>query len=400
MDNTIKCTACGVDIPLSDALTSELRASMQKEHEDHMKQKEQEYTKKIDEEKIKMWAKAQEVAKEREDARIKDLTEQSKEKEAKLLLMQEQELLLRREKRQLEEKAKDQEIEMIRKLDEEKKKMEEKLGLEQKLKEDAMRKLIEEESMRKMMEKDQEMLQLKKTIDELKRKSEQGSMQLQGDAQEENIKQSLITTFPEDVIADVATGVRGADLIQTVHGALSYPAGMILWESKNTKAWNKEWVKKLRDDAVEIGADVCVIVTNVLPEGISLFGQVEGVWVVEIGSVLPVASLLRQTLIEIGRTKRGLEGRDEKVRLLYEYLSGNQFKGRVENIVSSFKTMKEDLESEKRAFMKHWARREKQIERVITNTTGMYGDLEGLMGTSLAPIEYLSLDFGGGSEEE
>jgi len=413
MDHTIECHSCGTHIELTDALRKQLTASISKElqkgitereeklkqeratFEEQAKKAEEDFKKSLEEEKKKLWVLAQkhaaEKSKEEFEVKMKDLEEQNKEKNEKLKKMQEHELELRKKQRELEEKAKESEVALARKLDEEKKKLEAKFKEEEKKKEEYLRKQVEEEARKKMMEKDQQVLQLKKTIDELKRKSEQGSMQVQGDAQEENLKQAITMAFPMDVLEDVPTGMRGADLVHHVKSNLGVDAGVILWESKNTKAWNKEWIKKLKDDQAASGADLSVLATVTLPEGIRSFGQVDGVWVVGYEYVLPLASLLRQTLLEVSRTKRAMEGQDEKMKMLFEYLSGGQFKSRVENIVSAFTTMKEDLEAEKRAFTKHWARREKQIERVVTNTSGMYGDLEGIVGAALPQVEHLEV---------
>lgn len=383
---------------LKDAEIAELRIAHEKERasiEEQKKLMEIELQKRVDTAKIEMWTKAQQAAAEKFDMKLKDLEAQNQEKQQALEKMQQFELELRKEKRELEEKTKQAEIELVRKLDAERKVMELQMQEEQRRKEELVRKSLEEEVQRKLMEKDQQVLQMKRTIDDLQRKVEQGSMQLQGDAQEENLKAQLATTFLMDRIEDVPTGIRGADLVQYVHTPAGQEVGVMLWESKNAKVWNREWLKKLKDDQAHIRADMAILATTVLPEGIKGFGHLDGVWVVEYPYAIAIAGLVRNTLLEIARTKSSLEGRDEKVRMLYEYLSGNQFRSRVENIVSAFTSMKEDLEAEKRALTKHWARREKQIERVVANTSGMYGDLEGLMGMSLPKVAHLELDFPG-----
>lgn len=406
MNQSIVCQHCGKPLEITEAISHQLRAEMEKELSMKFAEKEKSFLaeketmlkkqaelaekeksiaaqveEKLQAEKKQMWAIAQKKAAEQSDLKMKDLEEQNKEKEKKLKEFQEQELALRKQARELEEKAAAMKLENERKLDEERK------GLMAKAKEQA-----EVEMGRKMMEKDQQMEQMKKTIDELKRRSEQGSMQLQGDAQENNLKSLLMQAFVFDTIDDVPTGIRGADLVQTVRSNTGGEAGILLWESKNAKNWSDEWVKKLKEDQGRVKASLCIIATTVLPEGIRHFGEMDGVWVVEYSYAIHVAGFLRHHLIEMNRTETSLVGRDEKMQMMYQYLSGSQFKNRVENILMAFTSMKQDLESEKRVYQKHWSKREKELERVIMGTSGMYGDLQGIIGAALPTIATLELE--------
>ena len=54
--------------------------------------------------------------------------------------------------------------------------------------------------------------------------------------------------------------------------------------------------------------------------------------------------------------------------------------------------MQEDLQEERRIAEKRWSKREKQLQRVVLNTSGMYGDLQGLIGSSLEEIPALTAD--------
>ena len=238
------------------------------------------------------------------------------------------------------------------------------------------------------------MEQMRKTIEELKRKSEQGSMQVQGDAQEEDLKFLLKSKFPTDTIEDVPTGIRGADLIQTVRNDFGVECGIIVWESKNTKAWNDEWIRKLKEDQGLVKGDLAILITSVLPEGLKNFGLQDGVWIIEYKYAIAISTILREQLIQIAKTKKSLEGTDEKMNQLHNYLTGPQFKNRMENIVLAFTQMQEDLSKEQRAFQRIWAKREKEIERVTTNTIGMYGDLQGIVGNALPAMETLELESG------
>lgn len=402
----ITCPNCGTEIPLTDALTGKIKQQMRNEMEAQIKEKEakiaerekqlqesqknmdEEVKKKVESEKKDMWERAQKAAKEASDKDMKDLQAQNEERKKKLEEAEKNELELRKKARELEEKDKNRELEMERKMDEERKKMEEK-----------MREQMTEESRKKMAEKDQQMEQLKKTIDDLKRKSEQGSMQLQGDSQEEALKNLLQMNFPIDRIEDVPTGIKGADLIQTVKSEFGQECGVVLWESKITKQWSDGWIQKLKDDQVEAKADIAILITATMPKDVENFTQINGVWVVNYQSILPIISAIRFHLIELERTQKALEGQDEKMKFLYQYLSGTQFKNRIENIVSAFTEMKVNLDQEKRAMNKLWSRREKEIERVVLNTSGMYGDLQGLIGASLPTIQSLELLPGGEDEE-
>jgi len=400
--NTITCPKCSEEIPITDALTGKIKQEMEKEIQEQkddilkrekqleisQKNIEQEVQKKVDEEKKEMWARAQEKAKEDADKTLKDLVAQNEEKSAKLAESEKNELDLRKLTRELEEKDRNRELEMSRQMDDERKKIEAKMRLE-----------TEEDTRKKLAEKDQVMEQMKKTIDDLKRKSEQGSMQVQGDSQEEALKGLLQSNYPIDTIIDVATGVRGADIIQTVKSEFGQECGISLWESKTTKQWSDSWIQKLKDDQVEAKANIAILVTSTLPNGVSGFTQMQGVWVMSFQVILPIISAIRYHLIELARTKNALQGQDKKMKFLYEYLSGAQFKNRIENIVFAFTGMQINLIAEKRAMNKLWAKREKEIERVVLNTSGMYGDLQGLIGASLPNIKSLELPSGEDSDD-
>ena len=238
--------------------------------------------------------------------------------------------------------------------------------------------------------------QLKKANEEMRRKIEQGSMQVQGDAQENQLKEILTLAFPIDVIDDVPTGIKGADLIQRVKSEYGQDCGTIIWESKNTKAWSQEWIRKLKEDQSQAKSDVAILVTKTMPESATGCLSVEGVWVVELSLALYIARVLRSNLIQVQKMKQALVGTDEKMEALHQYLTGSQFKNRIENIVLAFSAMQKDLDTEKRVFQKQWAKREKEIERVTTNTVGLYGDLQGMMGNSLQTVPALELE---GSDE-
>lgn len=377
---TITCPKCGEKIPLTDALTHDLKEQLTKEMGESIRQ---EYEKKMDSERAALRKEAEKRAREEAGAKFKDLELANAEKDQKLQEAGQREMDFMKQKRELEEKAKSVDLEVARKVEEERKKIEE-----------SAQTRATEESRLQIKAKDEQMEQMRKTIDDLKRKSEQGSMQIQGEVQEDDLRDSLIAAFTTDTVEDVPQGVKGADLIHTVRTRTGMSAGTLLWESKNTKNWVGDWIKKLKDDQVQAKADICVIVTQALPEGVRGFGHVEGVWVTDPAHVLLLTNVLRHQLIQLAQVKASLVGKDEKMEILYEYLISTQFKNRVENIVRAFQEMHEELHKEKRATERMWARREKELERVMKNTVGMYGDFQGLIGTALPVITSLELPSG------
>jgi hypothetical protein len=243
----------------------------------------------------------------------------------------------------------------------------------------------------KVLEKEQTIVSMQKQIEELKRKAEQGSQQLQGEVQELELEALLRTKFPRDTIESVPKGEHGGDALQHVVGPSGQPCGTIIWESKRTKNWSDGWLAKLREDQRAAKAEIAVIVSQSLPKDVDTFGVVEGVWVTHPKTVLPLALTLRHTLIEVGCARQASEGQQTKTEMIYQYLTGPRFRHRVEAIVEAFSAMQEDLDKEKKAITKQWAKREEQIERVMQATAGMYGDLQGIAGKTIQEIEGLEL---------
>ena len=291
------------------------------------------------------------------------------------------ELVLLKQKAELEDKRKNMELDYQRKLAEERQLLEKQL----------IEKYSSEADL-KLKERDKQIEDLRKSLAEAKRKSEQGSMETQGEALELDLEANLNTHFPHDEIAPVPKGIRGADVIQTVHNQSMVNCGSIIWETKNTKAWNSAWIDKLKDDQRAIGANLAVLVSTELPEGIKTFGHVDGVWVVSVASYIPLAMTLRQQLVQVTFARSASEGKSEKMEMVYEYLSGDAFRHKVEAIVETFVGMQEQLNKEKRAYARLWKEREKQIERIIENTAGMYGDVRGLIGSAVPEIKALTLE--------
>lgn len=403
VDQNITCPSCGEKIPLTQALSEEVEHKLQhkmleqkKKYEAALKKQTAAIEEKIEEEKKKLWKIAQEkatekiekeakAAKEKTEKELVDLQEELKQKSKLLQESEKNELELRKKARELEEKEKKIELELARKIDEERKK----IILQTQKQEAEVQRL-------KMQEKDKQLEIMRKQIDDLKRKAEQGSMQIQGEVQEDDLKDLLANSFIMDVIDDVPTGAKGADLVQKVNAKTGNQNGTIIWESKNTKSFSDAWISKLKHDQGLVKADVAILVSQALPKDISSFGLVNGIWVVSYQFVVPLAQALRMQLVAVSKMKQSLVGRDEKMDVLFKYLTGPQFKNRIENIVMAFVNMKADLETEKRSFNRIWNKREKEIEQVIMSTSHLYGDMQGIIGGTLPEIKQLSLPDGDG----
>jgi hypothetical protein len=243
----------------------------------------------------------------------------------------------------------------------------------------------------KMSEKEQTILAMQKQIEDLKRRAEQGSQQLQGEVQELELEGLLKQSFPADVFTPVAKGEFGGDVVHAVARGEGLVCGTILWESKRTKHWSDGWLVKLRDDQRAAKADLAVIVTQTLPKGIETFGHVDGVWVTSTRTFLPLAVALRHTLLELALARQAGEGQESKMDLVYRYLTGPRFRQRVTAIIEKFEEMSADLLKERATMTKLWARREMQIQAVLTATAGMYGDLQGIAGQAIETIEALDV---------
>jgi hypothetical protein len=251
----------------------------------------------------------------------------------------------------------------------------------------------------KMAEKEHTIQAMQKQIEDLKRRAEQGSQQLQGEVQELEIENTLKQAFPADAIVPVAKGEFGGDCVQGVSRGDGQACGAILWESKRTKNWSDTWLPKIRDDQRTAKADFAVIVTQALPKGVETFGLVDDVWVTGWRTFVPLAFALRQTLHETSLARQAGEGQQTKMELVYQYLTGPRFRARVTAIIEKFEDMQSDLTKERAAVTKMWAKREQQIQAVLAATAGMYGDLQGIAGQAIETIEALDISRLAGPKE-
>ena len=259
---------------------------------------------------------------------------------------------------------------------------------------------VEESQALKIKEKDEQLASMSRKIEELQKKAAQGSQQLQGEAMELQLEEALTNRFPLDRIEPIAKGVSGADLRQFVMARSGEEAGSILWELKRTKNWSNDWTSKLKTDQRAAGAEIAILISEARPDGIETFEFHEGVYVAAPRYAVPLALVTRQMLLTVAKTRTAQTGQQDKMAMVYEYLTGSQFQHRVEAICEHFTIMQEELAKERSAMQRIWARREKQIQGVIDNTVGLYGDLEGIAGRAMPQIDGLELDLLANEEEQ
>jgi len=383
--DAIKCPECGHSIPISQALSHQIaeRARAETKAEIDKLQKSlarkerevQERESKLDlvvQERIKtatagIELRALERARGSVSVEIEDLrnclAQTSEERDA----AKRAELAALKREQELAQREKDIELEAARKISAERQKVQEEAS-----------KRADEQYQLKLAEKEKQIQDAKKANEELKRKLEQGSQQTQGEVLELQLEEMLRSAFPTDQIEPVPKGVNGADLTHKVLSRSERVCGTIVWEFKRTKAWSDGWLQKLKDDQRKLTAEIAVLVSEALPRECSSFANIEGVWVSNTQCAVPLAAVLRTQLLELTATRSALAGAKEKSEILYEYVSSTEFRHRVESIAEAFIAMHAGLQEEKRATQRMWAKREKLIEQVISNTSGMYGELQAL----------------------
>ncbi len=415
---TVVCPHCKNEIKLTESLAAPLLESIRQDYDQRLAQKDADMAKreqilrereavlqkqkasldeqvaqKIQQEQARIAAEEAKKAKlaignelDRKIQEINELQDVLKQRDVKLADAQKAHADLIRKQRELDDAKRELELTI------EKRVQTDLAAAREKAKKEA-----EEELKFKVLEREQTISSMQRQIEELKRKAEQGSQQLQGEVQELELEQLLNSKFPRDMILPVPKGEFGGDVLHRVIGPLGQQCGTILWESKRTKNWSDGWLSKLREDQRTAKAEVAVIVSQVLPKDVETFGLVEDVWVAHPRVALPMAMSLRQTLIEVAGARQASEGQQTKMEMVYRYLTGPRFRQRVQAIVEAFSSMRDDLERERKAITKQWAKREEQIDRVMQATVGMYGDLQGIAGKTLQEIEGLEfqglLDF-------
>lgn len=409
-DPKITCPNCATEIKLTESLAAPLVAATKQQFEVRLAQKEADISKRetairrqheelaraseaideqvaakvrserdsiiVEEAKKARLAAQTEIA--QRDKELAALGEVLKERDAKLADAQQAQVELIKKKRELDDAKRELELTVETRVQESlssvriqaRKEAEEGLGL-------------------KVREKEAQISSMQRQIEDLKRKAEQGSQQLQGEALELAIEEILRSSFPRDTITPVPKGEHGGDVIQTVNSPSGQRAGTILWEVKRTKNWSDAWLGKLRDDQRRAQADAALLISNARPKGVDFFDFIDGVWVTDLRCAVPVAMAIRESLVAIAAARQSSTGLTTKTELIYQYLTGPRFRHHVEAIVEKFTEMQEDLEKERKTLTRLWAKREQQIRSVIDATAGMYGDLQGIAGRSLEEIEGL-----------
>lgn len=375
---TITCPQCQSEIRLTESLAAPLVAEKLEKYKLHFQQRIKEERARITQEEIDKARTAAANELDTKNRALQELQELLRSRDAKLAEAQKTQAELLKKQRALDDEKRELDLTIEKRVQS---------GLAE-IRHAAKRE-AEESAKLRLAERDQTIASMQQKIEELKQKAEQGSQQLQGEVQELELENMLRSKFPFDAIEPVPKGEFGGDTVQRVHSQSGMPCGMILWESKRTLRWSDSWLAKLREDQRNAKAEVCVIVSHALPKGVETFDFIDGVWVTSPRAALPVATILRQGLLQITNARALSQGQQTKTEMVYQYLTGPRFKQRVEAIVEAFTSMQEDLEKERRAITRQWVKREEQIQRVMNSTVGMYGDLQGIAGKSLQEIEGL-----------
>ncbi len=405
MSDKIKCPNCSHEFAVEEALTGKIqehlkkefeqklaeqskrfateRAGLEKEREAFQKAKEREnelFLKKLNQRLEQEKKKIEEQTNESVAAKMKALVEENEKRKNENRLLQEKEVILLKKEQALIEQQEQLALKTEKELLEKQQEIEEKARKKE-------REAFELEKVKLIKQIDDN----KKLAEEMKRKAEQGSMQMQGEVQELAIENMLARQFPFDQIEEVPKGVRGADIIQNVVNSSQQVCGKIVYESKRTKAFAGDWIDKLKQDQITCKADIAVLVTETMPKEMDGFGQKDGVWVCGYQEVQSLAAVLREVLIKTHAASASQENKGEKMELLYAYLTGNEFIQNIKRIVENYDNMVAQLNSEKKAMHKIWAQREKQIWVVQENISSLFGSIKGIAGNSLASSEVMEL---------
>jgi len=406
MRDKIKCPNCGHGFDVEEALSGQLQAHFKAEFEKKVQDQAkifQQEKDKLEKERLEFQTKKEkenEIFKAKLEQRIqqetekihnktksdfelelKSLKEQFDEKNKEVRTLKQQEINLKKRELELEEKTKDQELLVQQQLLEKQKEIEEKARAKEReanaLKEREFQKQLEDQ---------------KKLIEEMKRKAEQGSMQMQGEVQELALEELLKSSFPFDMISEVSKGIRGADVVQTVVNAQQIQCGTIVFESKRTKNFDQKWIEKLKQDQMRVKGDIAVLVTETLPNDWERFDFKDGVWICHFNEVKSLTKVLREVLIKAQTVAAVQVNKGDKMELLYNYLTSNDFTQKIKRIIETYDTMSTQLNSEKKAMYRIWASREKQIWLVQENLSALFGDIKGIAGNAIDSGNLLELN--------
>ncbi|GAA7435636.1 DUF2130 domain-containing protein [Helicobacter pylori] len=428
-ENQIKCPNCQAPINVNEALLKQIESenqsrflAQQKEFEKEVNEKRAEYRSHLEE--LKQKEEALKEQEKEQKAKFNNAVKQASAlalqdertkiiEEARKNAFLEQQKGLELLQKELDEKSKqvqelhqkEAEIERLKRENNEaesrlkaenEKKLNEKLDVER----ERIAKALHEKNELKFKQQEEQLEMLKNELKNAQRKAELSSQQFQGEVQELAIEEFLRQKFPIDSIEEIKKGQRGGDCIQVVHTREFQNCGKIYYESKRTKEFQKAWVEKLKSDMREIGADVGVIVSEVLPKEMERMGLFEGVWVCSFEEFKGLSTVLREGVIQVGLAKKSQENKGDKVNLLYHYLTSSEFSMQVNAIIEGFEQLRADLESEKRAMARIWKSREKQMEKVFESTINMYGSIKGIAGNAIGQVKALELGYDGEDLED
>ncbi|MCE3281763.1 MAG: hypothetical protein K0Q66_500 [Chitinophagaceae bacterium] len=405
MPTQIKCPSCSFEFPLEDALNDELKSEIEKQKQElrqqmldykknaelKIRQMEEDNKKEAQKQEEAFQQKMQEELKKKNaeieasirkslaadfENQVKTLQQTNADNEEKLKLARLKEFEYLEKERQLKAKEEELELSVKRRINEEREKMSKEIRELEKQKLEQ----VESEFRMKLAEKEKQLEDQKKLAEEAVRKAQQGSMQLQGEVQELMLEEILRSTFPYDKITPVGKGVRGADCIHTVCNPFGQECGRIIYESKRTKDFSAEWIDKLKADMRTLGADIAVIVTQALPKDMDRFGEKDGVYICTFAEVRSLCAILRNSIISIFKITSTQQKAGDKMSLLYDYLTGNEFGEQWKAIREGFMGMKLSIQKERDAMEKLWKSREKQLEMVLLNATRIHGSIDGIAG--------------------
>jgi hypothetical protein len=399
MATEVKCPSCGFGFPIEEVMAEEYKKELRSKMQEYTQQKEEEYRKKENDFAAK--ERQQQLQFEQrltdEKKQLQSIIEQSlrksigsdyenqlqmlqnakNESDEKLKTARQKEIEFLQKEQALVQKEQELELAMQRKLQEQRNDI-----TEQVRKQEAERfNLKDTEYQLKQKELEKQLEDQKKLVDEMKRKAEQGSMQLQGEVQELILEELLRDNFPFDIIGEVGKGVRGADCIQTVRNNFGQECGRIIYESKRTKDFSNDWIDKLKKDMRAIGVDVAVIVSQCYPKGMDCFGEKDGVWICSFDEVKAVAYVLRDGIIKLASLSKAQENKGDKMHLLYDYLVSNEFSEQWKAIREGYMSMRLSIQRERDVMEKLWKAREKQLEKVLLNAAHIKGSIEGIAGS-------------------
>lgn len=394
MSTEVKCPSCGHSFPLEEAIGKEYEQELRDKMIAWQKKKDDEFLKKEEDFKVQQKALSlkyeQQLAQEKinlEEAvrksisvdfenKLNFLENANKENQEKLKLAGQKELEYLKKEQELKTRAEEMEIEIQRKMQTERNQIVEQI----KKQELEKNQLKETEHQLRIKEFEKQLEDQKKLVDEMRRKAEQGSMQLQGEVQELILEEVLRVTFPFDQIGEVGKGVRGADCIQVVRNKFGQDCGKIIYESKRTKDFANDWIDKLKKDMRKEGVDVAVIVTQTYPKGMDCFGERDGVWICSFEEVKAVAYVLRDGILRLYNSSKSQENRGDKMHMLYDYLTGTEFSEQWKAIREGYMSMRLSIHRERDAMEKMWKMREKQLDKVLLNASSIKGSIEGIAG--------------------